>query len=199
MMTETGSEGQLAFEIYKHFEWMVSVGYTASPHVLLAHFDKRTRFAPDFAALGIDNPERFLFAVANDLCEEIMMANTPPPRSRYELGDTAVYRTKYHGLVPVTLVSAMELAAGHCHYDWYSPQTATVYGVHHTTVQDHVRPTDPLVRQANWQEAEAHYRAVLSQYPVWQTRFAANPAYPIFRSPLSTMRDRPFTFGWRVE
>jgi hypothetical protein len=42
------------------------------------------------------------------------------------------------------------------------------------------RIEDAEARAARLAEAEAHYKSVLSAYPVWQERFAAQPDYQIF-------------------
>lgn len=123
--------------------------------------------------------------------------NATVEREHWEIGDTALFRPKYHTSdVPVTLVSFTEVTPGFCQYSWYSQETAVVYGTTDHNPYSAVRPVDPLVRQANYLEAQAHYRTHLSQYPVWRERFEENPDYPVFALPFSLWRSRPFDFGW---
>ena len=65
---------ELAHEIYKDFEGMVEAGHAAHPGNLTRHFPRRAAYALDFVECDISNPEAFLFAIANDLCENLMEA-----------------------------------------------------------------------------------------------------------------------------
>ena len=63
---------ELAESIYSDFERMVAIGYKLTPAVLVEGWGHRTAYAMYFDECDISNPEVFLFAIANDLCENSM-------------------------------------------------------------------------------------------------------------------------------